>query len=137
MRIILLAMMFSASTAMAAQNLENRGKFKPRKALPAACKLAEEGDVAGQWKSVRVEKNGQAVTGADRFEELVAVVQQLDRQGECRPTPQHCELQSEGSAAGRWQKHRIFMDGAPVMGANDMGTLLERLAELQSLGFCS
>lgn len=129
--------MLWASVSPAAQNLENHRHFKPRNGLKvAACKLTEEGSVAGQWKNLRIEKNGEVVSGADRFDELIAVVRQMNLTGECAPAAQTCELQSEGSAAGAWQKHRIFIDGAPVMGANDMGTLLNRLAELRTLGFC-
>lgn len=102
----------------------------------AVCRLTEEGLAGGQWRRVRLELNGQVLTGVDHFSELAPMLDQMVESRFCKLAAQECELSGEGPVGGAWQKHRITLDGAAIFGAQDLGTILNQTSFLREIGLC-
>lgn len=47
-----------------------------------------------------------------------------------------CFVASEGIYRGAWVKHRIYVNEDVVFGANDLGSILDRLENLRGQGTC-
>lgn len=102
----------------------------------AVCRLTEEGPAGGEWHRARIQLNGRVITGADGFLELASALQALGEARFCHFTEQHCDLASEGAVGGAWFKHRVLVDGVPVLGAADLGSIVEQVTFLRQIGVC-
>lgn len=68
--------------------------------------------------------------------ELIIELKSLMKNKECSDLSKSCQLRGEGEVSGAWKKHRIFLDNAPIVGANDLDGIMENVNELRSSGVC-
>ncbi len=78
-----------------------------------------------------------AVSGKKSTSEVIVELKSLMKSENCADLSKNCQLRGEGQVSGAWKKHRIFLDDAPVAGANDLDGLMENVNELRSSGVCA
>lgn len=100
------------------------------------CKLASEGYVENQWKSIRIQVNNAIVAGAETISDLATQLQNLMSEEKCLPAPVPCSFASEGLAVGAWVKHRILVSDVAAFGANTTARVFEQLGQLKKMGVC-
>lgn len=105
--------------------------------LKAPCRLTEEGEVNGAWKNIRVEIAGTPVAGADQLDDALVTMREFKASRLCELKSQDCAIAGEGVVGGQWRSHRIIVDGAPLVGARDLGSISEKMEHLRESGVCN
>jgi len=69
--------------------------------------------------------------------EVITELKSLMKNENCADLGKSCQLRGEGEVSGTWKKHRIFLDDAPIVGANDLDGLMDNVNELRTSGVCT
>lgn len=113
----------------------SKRRLKP--APTEACRLAEGGIVDRQAKAIVIQRGDRVIAGVNHLEEAIGLLEELKKDGQCKPALQECNLAGEGVVGGAWESHRILLDGQPVAGARDLGTVMAKLSALRDSGTCN
>ncbi len=110
---------------------------KKSKTSTESCRLAEGGIVDDQAKAIVIQRGNKVLAGVNHLEEALGLMEELKREGQCKPAHQECNLAGEGVVGGAWEPHRILLDGQPVAGGRDLGTVMAKLSALRDNGTCT
>ncbi|MBX3039732.1 MAG: hypothetical protein KF789_03355 [Bdellovibrionaceae bacterium] len=101
------------------------------------CRLAEGGIVDQQAKAIIIQRGDRVIAGVNHLEDAIGLMEELKKAGQCKPAQQECNLAGEGVVGGAWESHRILLDGQPVAGGRDLGTVMAKLSALRDSGTCT
>jgi hypothetical protein len=100
------------------------------------CSLGGAGIAGGQYSKIVIKKNKVNFAGADDINKLLEINQKLSEGRICQMAVHNCQLATAGIAAGQYFQHRLLVNGEAILGANDLGSMLNQLNQLRRLNIC-
>ena len=105
--------------------------------IKAQCSLIPAGFTDGNFANIRIESSNHILAGASHLEEVLELLNQLENKQLCTPAAHDCELTTEGVlTSGHYVKQRLLVNGEPLFGASDLGTLMSMLNRLRLQNIC-